>query len=77
METGDLAATQRMLRQKTPAIAQRYSHHAPKFLRAVAGKLDKRLAQIWHNGAPEPAAEQAAQAPYQTATHPKNADSKK
>jgi len=40
MATGDLAATQRLLRHKMPTMTQRYTHHAPKFLRGIVNQLD-------------------------------------
>lgn len=40
MATGDLAATQRLLRHKIPTMTQRYTHHAPKFLRGIVNQLD-------------------------------------
>ncbi|MBI3292111.1 MAG: tyrosine-type recombinase/integrase [Elusimicrobia bacterium] len=40
MATGDLAATQRLLRHRMPTMTQRYTHHAPKFLRGIVNQLD-------------------------------------
>lgn len=52
MATGDLASTQKLLRHKMPTMTQRYTHHAPKFLRGIVNQLDISWGPLGPNLAP-------------------------
>ncbi|TPW22029.1 MAG: int [Elusimicrobia bacterium] len=77
MANGNLAATQEVLRQKSPAMARRYSHLTSKFLRNVVEATERHLAQNGHSPAQQTVSDPTATPPVTPPTIPINVDSQK